>query len=131
MQHSGIGPPAIAASYDRRVTTRRGTSRRIGPHHARLVPPHRLLRGVALTAVAVLTLGVSGVDLEVRRGELVLLLGQVGSGKSSLLASLAGLMEHTGSIRWNGRELDVPGPITRAAADVWRSREPELLASLG
>ncbi|MBO3665126.1 ATP-binding cassette domain-containing protein [Microbacterium stercoris] len=51
------------------------------------------------------TLGVSGVDLEVRRGELVLLLGQVGSGKSSLLASLAGLMEHTGSIRWNGTEI--------------------------
>ena len=42
------------------MTTRRGTSKGIGPHHARLVPPHRLLRGVALTAVAVLTLGVSG-----------------------------------------------------------------------
>lgn len=51
------------------------------------------------------TLGVADVDLEVRRGELVLLLGQVGSGKSSLLAALAGLMEHTGEIRWNGVEI--------------------------
>lgn len=51
------------------------------------------------------TLGVTGVDLVVRRGELVLLLGQVGSGKSSLLAALAGLMEHTGAIRWNGSEI--------------------------
>ncbi|MDR6877827.1 ATP-binding cassette domain-containing protein [Microbacterium barkeri] len=51
------------------------------------------------------TLGVTDVDLEVRRGELVLLLGQVGSGKSSLLAALAGLMEHTGEIRWNGVEI--------------------------
>ncbi len=51
------------------------------------------------------TLGVTGVDLVVRRGELVLLLGQVGSGKSSLLAALAGLMEHTGEIRWNGAEI--------------------------
>lgn len=48
------------------------------------------------------TIGVSDVDLEIRRGELVLLLGQVGSGKSSLLSALAGLMEHTGEVRWNG-----------------------------
>ncbi|WP_166845877.1 ABC transporter ATP-binding protein [Isoptericola sp. BMS4] len=51
------------------------------------------------------TIGVSDVDLEVRRGELVLLLGQVGSGKSSLLSALAGLMEHTGRIRWNGTDV--------------------------
>lgn len=51
------------------------------------------------------TIGVEGVDLTVRRGELVLLLGQVGSGKSSLLSALAGLLEHTGSIRWNGTEI--------------------------
>ncbi|GAA1714057.1 hypothetical protein GCM10009809_07840 [Isoptericola hypogeus] len=51
------------------------------------------------------TIGVSGVDLAVRRGELVLLLGQVGSGKSSLLSALAGLMEHTGRIRWNGADV--------------------------
>ncbi|MGI5189694.1 ATP-binding cassette domain-containing protein [Promicromonospora sp. CA-289599] len=51
------------------------------------------------------TIGVSDVDLEIRRGELVLLLGQVGSGKSSLLSALAGLMEHTGEVRWNGTEV--------------------------
>ncbi|SKC50293.1 ATP-binding cassette domain-containing protein [Krasilnikoviella flava] len=51
------------------------------------------------------TIGVSGVDLEVRRGELVLLLGQVGSGKSSLLSALSGLMEHTGRIRWNEQDV--------------------------
>ncbi|WP_454852023.1 ATP-binding cassette domain-containing protein [Promicromonospora soli] len=51
------------------------------------------------------TIGVSDVDLEIQRGELVLLLGQVGSGKSSLLSALAGLMEHTGDVRWNGTEV--------------------------
>lgn len=51
------------------------------------------------------TIGVSDVDLVIRRGELVLLLGQVGSGKSSLLSALAGLMEHTGEVRWNGTEV--------------------------
>ena len=48
------------------------------------------------------TIGVEGVDLTVRRGELVLILGGIGSGKSSLLKSLAGLVPHTGSLRWNG-----------------------------
>ncbi|WP_286176048.1 ABC transporter ATP-binding protein [Arthrobacter sp. NEB 688] len=52
------------------------------------------------------TRGVEGVDLTVRSGELVLLLGQVGSGKSSLISALAGLLEHTGSITWNGVEVE-------------------------
>lgn len=51
------------------------------------------------------TIGVSDVDLVIRRGELVLLLGQVGSGKSSLLSALAGLIEHTGEVRWNDTEV--------------------------
>ncbi|GGD23906.1 hypothetical protein GCM10007231_23770 [Nocardioides daphniae] len=51
------------------------------------------------------TIGVQGVDLTIRAGEQVLLLGQVGSGKSSLLAALAGLVSHGGSITWNGTEV--------------------------
>ena len=51
------------------------------------------------------TRGAVGIDLVVDAGELVLLLGQVGSGKSSLLSALAGLVHHTGSIRWNGEEV--------------------------
>ncbi|WP_127479800.1 ATP-binding cassette domain-containing protein [Nocardioides pantholopis] len=52
------------------------------------------------------TRGVRGVDLSVERGELVLLVGQVGAGKSSLLAALAGLVHHTGRISWNGVPVD-------------------------
>ncbi|WP_197716009.1 ATP-binding cassette domain-containing protein [Tsukamurella paurometabola] len=54
------------------------------------------------------TIGVDHVDLRVAAGELVLLVGQVGSGKSSLLAALAGLVAHRGDILWNGR------PVTDA-----------------
>ena len=67
------------------------------------------------------TRGVEGVDLTVEAGELVLLLGQVGSGKSSLLGALAGLLDHTGSITWNGVEVDDaqvflrPGQVSHVA----------------
>ncbi|MFD6177308.1 MULTISPECIES: ATP-binding cassette domain-containing protein [unclassified Isoptericola] len=71
--------------------------------------PRRALERLRLEGVTAVhddgTIGVSDVDLEVRRGELVLLLGQVGSGKSSLLSALSGLMEHTGTIRWNGQDV--------------------------
>ncbi|CAN5254755.1 ATP-binding cassette domain-containing protein [soil metagenome] len=59
------------------------------------------------------TQGVVDIDLSVRRGELVLLVGQVGSGKSSLLSSLAGLLEHTGSLRWNDEEVVDPQAFLR------------------
>lgn len=32
-----------------------------------------------------------------------------------------------GVARWNDRELDAPGPVTRDVRDLWRKREPELL----
>jgi ABC-type multidrug transport system fused ATPase/permease subunit len=52
------------------------------------------------------TVGASDVSLTIGAQELVLLLGQVGSGKSSLLAALAGLVSTTGQIRWNGATVE-------------------------
>lgn len=59
------------------------------------------------------TLGVEDVDLAVERGELVLLLGQVGSGKSSLLSALAGLIDHAGALAWNGEPVTDPEDYLR------------------
>ncbi|GAA1851366.1 ATP-binding cassette domain-containing protein [Myceligenerans crystallogenes] len=74
------------------------------------------------------TIGVSDVDLTVRRGELVLLLGQVGSGKSSLLSSLAGLMEHTGEIRWNETEVTDAQLFLRPGQVAYVAQIPRVLS---
>ncbi|GAB2600946.1 ATP-binding cassette domain-containing protein [Pseudactinotalea suaedae] len=74
------------------------------------------------------TIGVYGVDLEVRRGELVLLLGQVGSGKSSLLSALAGLVEHTGGVRWNGADVGDAQEFLRPAQVAHVAQVPRVLS---
>lgn len=74
------------------------------------------------------TLGVSDVDLTVRRGELVLLLGRVGSGKSSLLAALAGLVGHTGGLRWNGRDVTDPEVFLRPGQVAYVAQTPRVMS---
>ncbi|MFD9457994.1 nitrate/sulfonate/bicarbonate ABC transporter ATP-binding protein [Streptomyces sp. NPDC059985] len=55
----------------------------------------------------------SGVDLEVREGEIVALLGKSGSGKSTLLRCLAGLVPaSSGSVTYRGEELRGANPGT-------------------
>jgi ABC-type multidrug transport system fused ATPase/permease subunit len=53
------------------------------------------------------------VDLTVRRGELVLVVGSVGSGKSSLLGALSGLVDVGGRLTWNGADVTDPETFLR------------------
>ena len=46
-----------------------------------------------------------GVRFEVRPGEIVALLGRNGSGRSTTVKTVMGLVEGTGSIRWRDREI--------------------------
>jgi branched-chain amino acid transport system ATP-binding protein len=46
-----------------------------------------------------------GVNFEVRSGEIVALLGRNGSGRSTTVKTIMGLVEGKGSIRWNGQEI--------------------------
>jgi ABC-type multidrug transport system fused ATPase/permease subunit len=59
------------------------------------------------------TVGARDVDLTVHRGELVLVIGPVGSGKSSLLRAMAGIVHHTGSLCWNGHRITEPEVFLR------------------
>lgn len=59
------------------------------------------------------TTAVAGVDLRVRRGEVVALLGPSGCGKSSLLRAVAGLEPLTaGELTWDGADM-TPVPVHR------------------
>ncbi|GGR70577.1 hypothetical protein GCM10010169_12740 [Micromonospora fulviviridis] len=75
-------------------------------------PPRHPLRRLELTGFGALhsdgTLAVRDVDLTVERGQLVLVVGPVGAGKSSLLRALAGIVHHIGTLRWNGEPVTEP-----------------------
>jgi ABC-type transport system involved in cytochrome bd biosynthesis fused ATPase/permease subunit len=59
---------------------------------------------------------------------LVLLVGQVGSGKSSLLSALAGLIDHRGLIRWNGELIDDPQLFLRPGQVAHVAQVPRVLS---
>ncbi|MEU6076633.1 ABC transporter ATP-binding protein [Micromonospora sp. NPDC047074] len=83
-----------------------------GTAPAPTAPPRHPLRRLELTDFGVRhadgTVAVRDVDLTVERGQLVLVVGQVGSGKSSLLRALAGIAPHTGRLTWNGDPVTEP-----------------------
>ncbi|HVN13329.1 MAG TPA: ABC transporter ATP-binding protein/permease, partial [Kineosporiaceae bacterium] len=74
------------------------------------------------------TLGASGVDLAVHRGDLVLVAGPVGAGKSSLLRALAGIVHHTGELRWNGELVREPELFLRPNQVGYVAQLPRVLS---
>jgi len=58
----------------------------------------------------------------------VLVLGPVGSGKSSLLRALAGIVHHTGALRWNGQAIDQPEMFLRPNQVGYVAQLPRILS---
>jgi ABC-type multidrug transport system fused ATPase/permease subunit len=73
------------------------------------------------------TVGADGVDLTVQRGQLVLVVGPVGSGKSSLLRAMAGIVHHTGTLRWNGHQVTQPEVFLRPNQVAYVGQLPRVL----
>ncbi|MDQ4119019.1 MAG: ATP-binding cassette domain-containing protein, partial [Actinomycetota bacterium] len=96
------------------------------------VPGREPLRRLSLEKLTAVhddgTVGVEAVDLDVDAGALVLLTGQVGAGKSSLLAGLAGLVGHEGTVRWNGRAVDDPESFLRPGQVAYVAQLPRVLS---
>jgi ATP-binding cassette subfamily B protein len=74
------------------------------------------------------TVGVQDVDLAVERGQLVLVVGPVGSGKSSLLRALAGIVHHTGELRWNNEPVHEPEVFLRPNQVGYVAQLPRVLS---
>ncbi|MFC7241660.1 ATP-binding cassette domain-containing protein [Catellatospora aurea] len=74
------------------------------------------------------TVGVRGVDLTVERGDLVLVVGPVGSGKSSLLRALAGIVHHDGALLWNGEAVGEPEVFLRPNQVGYVAQLPRVLS---
>jgi len=59
-----------------------------------------------------------GVDLEVRAGETVALLGRNGAGKTTTLKSIMGMVERKGTVRFEGKDLSSAPPEVVARAGI-------------
>ncbi|GAA1766475.1 ABC transporter ATP-binding protein [Luedemannella helvata] len=96
------------------------------------VAPRHPLRRLELARFSAVhedgTVGVRDVDLAVDSGQLVLVVGPVGSGKSSLLRALAGIVHHTGQLRWNGEPVNEPEVFLRPNQVGYVAQLPRVLS---
>ncbi|WP_433607617.1 ATP-binding cassette domain-containing protein [Dactylosporangium sp. CA-139114] len=94
--------------------------------------PRHPLRRLELAGFAAVhedgTVAVRDLDLAVERGQLVLVVGPVGSGKSSLLRALAGIVHHTGKLRWNGEAVTEPEMFLRPNQIGYVAQLPRVLS---
>ncbi len=103
-----------------------------GTAPAPVVPPRHPLEKLELAGFTAVhedgTLGARDIDLVVERGQLVLVTGPVGSGKSSLLRALAGIVHHTGCLCWNGQVVDEPELFLRPNQIGYVGQVPRVLS---
>jgi branched-chain amino acid transport system ATP-binding protein len=60
----------------------------------------------------------AGIDLTVRDGELVALVGANGAGKSTLLRAISGVQPYSGKIIYNGKDIGVVSPERRVGLGI-------------
>ena len=85
-------------------------------------PPHGAVDGAARFAL-------QGIDLQLRRGDFVVITGRVASGKTTLLRALLGLLPaYAGAIHWNGERVDDPTSFFRPPRSAYAAQIPHLFS---
>ncbi len=73
--------------------------------------------------------GVEGINLSVRRGELVAITGRIGSGKTTLLRGMLGLLPlESGQVLWNGEPVQDPASFFRPPVSAYTPQVPRLFS---
>jgi len=73
--------------------------------------------------------GIADVDLELRRGDFVVITGEVGAGKTTLLRCLVGLLRSDGGeMRWNGAPIEDPAAFMTPPRAAFTPQSPRLFS---
>ena len=72
--------------------------------------------------------GISNVSFTMRRGEFVVVTGKIGSGKTTLIRALLGLVPSEGDIRWNGRLVEDPASFLVPPRTAYTAQVPRLFS---
>ena len=72
--------------------------------------------------------GIEGVDLDVEQGSFTVITGKIGSGKSTLVRALLGLVPATGDIYWNGTLVEDPASFFVPPRSAYTAQVPRLFS---
>lgn len=72
--------------------------------------------------------GLEGVDFTVEKGSFTVVTGRIGSGKSTLVRALLGLMPADGEIYWNGKRVDDPASFFIPPRSAYTAQVPRLFS---
>lgn len=74
--------------------------------------------------------GIHGIDLTLKRGNLTVITGRIGSGKTTFLRTLLGLLPmESGEIRWNGGEVQKPDQFFVPPRCAYTAQVPRLFSN--
>ncbi len=72
--------------------------------------------------------GISDVSFEIERGQFVVVTGMIGSGKTTLVRALLGLVPASGTIRWNGELVEDAAGFFVPPRTAYTSQIPRLFS---
>ncbi len=72
--------------------------------------------------------GLEGVDFDVERGSFTVVTGKIGSGKSTLVRALLGLVPADGNVLWNGKPVEDPASFFVPPRSAYTAQVPRLFS---